>query len=71
MAQERENSDELYDEIEELENITSILEEPSSHVQCEFRAVRKRNSQKIKVYVFAALQQKQIKFLKYLAAFSS
>ena len=64
------NSDELYDEIEELENIASILEQPSFQIENEFRAIRRRNGAKLKVYIYAALQQKQMKFLKFLTGFS-
>ena len=70
VAQGRQGSDEVYDEIEELENLVSILEDPTPQILKEFGIIEKRNGQKLKVFVYTALQHKQMRFLKYLAAFS-
>ena len=70
-VQDKRDTDELYDEIEELENISSILQEPSLQIQLEFRAIQRRNSAKLKLYIYTALQQKQMKFLKFLTGLSN
>ena len=60
-------SDELFDEIEELENLTSFLEEPTRQIQAEFSSIRRRNPEKLKLFAYLALQQKQMKFLKFIS----
>ena len=60
------HSDELFDEIEELENLTSFLEEPSAQIRGEFSAIWRRNTEKLKLFAYLALQQKQMKFLKFI-----
>ena len=63
--------DEMYEEIEELENLVGLLQEPNQEIKREFSKVRIRKPEKLQLLLKSIVRFKQLKFLRYMIAIES
>ena len=65
------DTDEMYEEIEELENLVGLLQEPNQEIKREFSKVRIRKPEKLQLLLKSIVRFKQLKFLRYMIAIES
>ena len=65
------DSEEIYEEIEELENLVGLLQEPNKDIKREFSKIRIRKPEKLQLLLKSVVRFKQLKFLRYMIAIES
>ena len=61
----------MYEEIEELENLVGLLQEPNQEIKREFTKVRIRKPEKLQLLLKSIVRFKQLKFLRYMIVIES
>lgn len=61
----------MYEEIEELENLVGLLQEPNQEIKREFSKIRIRKPEKLQLLLKSIVRFKQLKFLRYMIAIES
>ena len=65
------DSDEMFEDIEELGTIVSLLREPNKNIKKEFEKIKNRKPNQLQHLLRTVIKQKQFKFLRYLIAIES